>query len=271
MPIQLSNGVVLEDTRTTDERGYQILIDQRGNLYTMQGGKPILSRSADSFNKDEWSSVLYTLSKSGNQSLIPLFNQLRDEVKAFTPAADNFDIPDFGEFEQKATEETTKYFTEDFNLLAEKITTYKKRATEKRDTELKRTTENEQTFNQTADKEFADAVNKMQQGFAGRGTYTSGFRQGEGEKQDEGFAQYLDVNARDFERQRADSSTSFAGTLEDLSLSEKEQTLNLKRREEEAKLARQRQLQEEETLRRQSASEVSNEGSNRALNSGITA
>ncbi len=237
MPVKLSNGKTLNETGSRDPRGYPILKDSVGNIYTQRpDGAIVLSSSSG-------------LTETNN----PLVNTVASDTARNILAVQNpqaYDIPSLSDFREKSEDEIGEYYDKTLELLAKQITVARRQATEKRDLGIKRSDEDEASYFQNEDVIFSQYLDAAQSGFAGRNTFTSGFRNksiGQAIEQREGD---LTEAERKFLRGEEDIANAYNVFDENLSLEEETKKLEINRNKESAIIQRQRQLAAEENQRR---------------------
>lgn len=246
MPITLSNGVTLNETGTTDSRGFAILRDSAGNVYTNQNGKIILSSPASSGNLNN------TLQDIGQEEFGPILGTTEDRFREAFGNAGAFEFPSLGEFRSESEKSIGEFFDKEFELLKKTITQAREQETEKKDILTKRLGEDESSYFRTEDKDFARALEAAQGGHAGRNTVTSGFRLKSIGQDIEDREIGLDEANRSFDREGENIDVDFKNFMDQLNLKEEASTLDIERRKESATIAQQGLLQQQEVNKRSS-------------------
>lgn len=267
MAVTLSNGVTLEPTGQTDSRGFPVYMDGAGTLYTNQNGKFIIS-SQGGFNLSGFSDYLDQL---GLGEYKPELISTQQGITGFTLPSDVYQPKLSGDFENQATEEIGAYYDKEMANLEKSISIAKKQAEDTKKLSEESQAQTEKRTYATEDRNFADALDAMQKGFAGRGTYTSGFRQGALDKQDTQRETALDATRQEFGDATKSRNLTFSQFLENKDFQQETSSLDIKRSRNEAIAAREEQLRAQEEAKRKSAIEAANEGFSRFLTSGGTA
>jgi len=254
MAFTLPSGEQARYTGQTDSRGFPILTDNAGNLYTNQNGKFILSSPAGG-----------TSSTTGNSSM---FSYLDEGITGFTLPGALYDPQLSGDFQGQSEEEVGAYYDKDMEMLDKSIKiaktqaeAVKKLAEEQQEKTEKRTYANE-------DRKFADLLDSAQMGFAGKGTYTSGFRKGAAEDQATERAANLEETQQSFSDTAANRNLGYSQFLENTAFKEETGKLDIDRARNEAIIQRQEQLRGQEEAKRRSATDVANQAFGQFLTSG---
>lgn len=177
--------------------------------------------------------------------LLKLFQQ---QLPAGTPEAGSFDLPDFASFRGEAEELVSPFFDKELDLLNRTLETSKKQLEEKKTIGERRVGEEETMFAGLEDVSFARALESAQQGFSGRGTFTSGFRRGAIQERTEDRTRGLEEAELQFGRAREDIDVDFRQFLERQDITREGEELGIERRQEAATLTDQRRLQQEDLL-----------------------
>lgn len=246
MPITLSTGVVLTETGSVDDRGFQLLTDEQGSIYTNQNGRIILS-SGPGMTGD------------------PLTDITRGRLEATVPPQQALEIPGFKEFRGAAEAEISPFFDKSLAFLTKQIDAMIEQARVNKETGLERVGEDRESFRGIEDRAFANALRSAQFGFSGRGTFTSGFRRGEIHKQIVARRVTQDLAARGFTRTEEDLTTDFAQFLERQELKREGSTLDLLNQKEAAIKRESAVLRQEEIIRRRSTQDVFSQAAAAAL------
>ncbi len=207
------------------------------------------------------------LQQAGLGDYAPVLGAVNNGLQAFTAPASLYSRPEASTFEDQATQQVSPYYDKNLQLALEKIDLAKNQAKQTKDLQDQQAQQTQQQYHQQEDYNFAQALRGAQNGFAGKGTYTSGARNlgigqlhtGEEQKianfdlpqaqaqgaRDLGFSQFLDTNALD--RKIAE-----------------EQGLQGKNA---AILGQEQSFQNQDTQRKQAAINVYNRGFSQFLNS----
>jgi len=253
MSVTLSDGTVLNETGKTDNRGYPIYINEQGDVYTNQNGKMILSspsRSGDTGNS-------YTDYLNG--------------IYSNTAQNTNTDAAQASDYKSEAEDLVEPYTSKSLDLLNKSIALARKQAEEVKKQEEEQQVKEEKSTYATEDRTFADALDAAQQGFAGRGTFTSGFRQGANEKQDVERAANLDELQQDFANKTDTRNLSYSQYLETSALEEEQKKLDLEREKENMITTAQDKLRGIANTKSESQSDTATSNFKRFLGSGGTA
>jgi len=175
MPITLSNGQRLFEAGT-DSRGFALFVDSDGQLYTKQGNRIIKGGRAQG---QQLQAVIGELREKGDDESADLVKNLGEQFKASIPPGEAYEVPGLDKFLPGAREESSKFFAPDFELLEEKLKLAEAIAKENKDVAIGRTEEDRGRFVEIEDRGFARTLARAQSGYAGKGTYQSGFRQEE--------------------------------------------------------------------------------------------
>lgn len=93
-----------------------------------------------------------------------------------TPPPEVFNPVDPAQFRGQAESEANPFFEKDLQLAMKEIETARAQAKAQKELAQKFQAQQEEQFFRVEDKSFANALQKAQGGFAGRGTFTSGIR-----------------------------------------------------------------------------------------------
>lgn len=260
----LSNGVVVNATGQRDAQGNPVFTDDFGSLYTNQGGRWILSRPG-SVNTAGFSNFL---NQSGLSDFSPELNRTQQGLTGFTLPAGAYQPNLTADFADQAEEEVGAYFDKELENLNKSISMVKKHKEQIVAFEKESQAKNEQRTFANEDRSFADALQSAQNGFAGRGTSTSGFRNKALEKQDIEREAGLAGVRQGFSEQTQGRELGFGQFLETQDFAQETGQLGITRARNEAIISRQQQIQQQEELKRQAALSAANEGFARFLGSG---
>lgn len=183
---------------------------------------------------------------------LELLRAFQQQLPAGTPQAGSFDLPELGGFKEEAEGLVGEFFDKDLDLLNKEIKTIKRQAEERTEIGERRIGEEEESFFNIEDVSFARALESAQQGFSGRGTFTSGFRRGAATEQRQQREFGLERAERGFAEGRETLDVDLRQLLERQDIAKERGELKIERGRETATLARQEQLQGEELLRLQS-------------------
>lgn len=158
--------------------------------------------------------VVTKLKEKGDHESASLVENLAAEFKASIPPNAAFETSTIGNFLDDARQESVVFFAPDFELLEEKLKLAEKIATENKDVAIGRTQEDSQRFLNVQDRSFANTLERVQGGFAGRGTANSGFRRGNIQDLDIENEQTKEDKAKEFSRFIADEQRGFSQFLD---------------------------------------------------------
>lgn len=253
MAFTLPTGEQAQPTGQVDSRGFRILMDRAGNKYTDQNGRFILSSPVKA---------------APVQSSDSMFSYLDQGLTGFTLPGALYDPQLSGDFQAQSESEIGAFYDKELANLEKSITIAKTQAeaTKKLAEEQQAKTEKRTYANE--DRQFADLLDSAQMGFAGRGTYTSGFRKGAAEDQGMDRAANLESVQAGFGNATDTRNLGYSQFLEDTAFSGETGKLSIDRARNEAIIQRQEQLRSQAEVKRRSAGDVANQAFSQFLTSG---
>ena len=246
--ILLSNGTSIFETGSKDSRGYTLLIDNSGRLYTSQGGRIIAGGMATG-NSIQFNEILTTLQNRGDDESAKLLNKLKDQFQASLPVKSAFKVAPISDFIEGARTEADDFFGIDRQLFEDKLKLVESQARSVKDLNIGQSKESLDAFVELKDRGFAQSLQKAQNGYASRETAGSGIAQ-------RGFAEDLQANQdvvageqRQFSQLLSRENLSFSQLLEQQVLDKKFNDLKLDRDSEAKALAIAQANQKEQEIK----------------------
>lgn len=140
---------------------------------------------------------------------------LTKAFSAFTPTVDPFQPIDPSIFADQAARESSPFFDKDLALVMKDLNLQREQRKATLAQQEQQQSENLSRFKDVSDKNFAQALDRTQSGFAGKGTFTSGFRHGNIAQLQQGQDQTIqgaDIQAQQNTANRALDFSQFMNT-----------------------------------------------------------
>lgn len=168
--------------------------------------------------------------------------QMLQQLIGATTTPDVYQAVDPAEFEEQASKEVAPFYDKNLDLVRKQINQAKEHMKEQKELAERQEEESFGAFQNVQDRNFARILSNQQSGFAGRGTYTSGFRRGEVEQTRQGQEDVMSEAERGIEQAGEKRDLRFTQFLGQRDLEQELEELNIGRQREQERMQRQQQL-----------------------------